>query len=404
MSDQSPNAIKELENAFQAFNQLSDHLSSSYQALEDRIHSLNQELASARSERLEQLQEKERLANRLSQLLTALPAGVIVIDGAGRIQESNRAAVDLLAEPLQGELWRDIIQRAFDGDQGQDARLKDGRLVNITTCPLGEEPGQIVLLMDVTEHRALQDALERHKRLSAMGEVAAKLAHQVRTPLASAILYGSQLNRERLPEADRSQYVGKLMGRLRHLEHVVEDMLTFTRGGAGGQECMVLSDLLDELYQGVEAQLQQADCRLSVDDEAPGYTLQGNRDALQGVLQNLVTNAIQACGAGGRFHLAVRPVAVDQGLPAVDLLFSDNGPGIPADVRERIFEPFFTTRSQGTGLGLAVVQAVIQAHGGTVWLESEPGAGTTFGLRLPSEPAQPHAEPSEFVELKRSAV
>ena len=112
--DEISKAKQELENAFSVFNQLSDHLSSSYQALEERISALNEELAAARSERLRQLAEKERLANRLSQLLAALPAGVVVLDGSGVVQECNRAAVDLLDEPLKGELWRDIINRAFD--------------------------------------------------------------------------------------------------------------------------------------------------------------------------------------------------------------------------------------------------------------------------------------------------
>lgn len=409
LQDESNSAARELETAFLAFNQLSEQLSTSYRALEARITSLNLELAAARSERLEQLAQKEILANRLSQLLGALPAGVVVIDGAGTVQECNRAAVELLGEPLFGEVWRDIITRAFAPgvSAGQEAALRDGRLVSIQTCPLGAEPGQIILLIDVTETRVLQATLERHKRLSAMGEMAAKLAHQVRTPLASALLYASHLLRPRLTDTDRERFADKVMARLRHLEQVVNDMLSFARGGTLSKERIAVSALVHELQQAMEPQLAQALCTLEITNEARQAFLQGNREALLGALQNLASNSIQACGQGGKLRLLARPVRVHRGLPSVDLIFSDNGPGMPSDVKEHVFEPFFTTRPQGTGLGLAIVQAVVQAHGGTIWLESTQGSGATFVLRLPAHhdtAVCDDAIRTDTEQLKRSAL
>ena len=145
------------------------------------------------------------------------------------------------------------------------------------------------------------------------------------------------------------------------------------------QESIALAPLLNELQQALEPQLQASGCRFTLDACVGDAALLGNREALAGALLNLVTNAIQACGTGGEIRLAA--ACVHDGN--IEIRVSDNGPGIPAELQERIFEPFFTTRADGTGLGLAVVQAVTQAHGGTAWVESQPGQGTTFGLRLP---------------------
>lgn len=378
-------ATQELESAFSVFNDFADRLSSSYRVLEERIARLNEELADARIERLAQLAEREKLANRLSHLLAALPAAVVVIDVKGVIQECNPAAVDLLKEPLQGQLWRDVIERAFKPNiqGGQEAALRDGRIVSISTCPLGNEPGQIILLVDVTETRALQHSVERYKRLSELGEMSAKLAHQIRTPLSSAVLYTAQLSKSGMREPDRTRFAEKALAQLRHMEHVVEDMLAFTRGGGSGQTSVSIVDLFDDVRQAMEPVAEAQACKLHVQQLFPEISLFVNRDAVRGVFQNLISNAFQVCGPGGQVVFGCREVDEHPGLPAVDIVVSDNGPGIPPELVDRIFEPFFTTRTQGTGLGLAVARAVVQTHGGSLWVESSDEHGTTFVARLP---------------------
>ena len=374
-----------LEIAFNKFNVHAEHLSATFQDLNLQIQHLTAELSEERNKRQAQLAEKERYARRLSELLSALPAGIVVLDMRGRIEESNPVAVELLDEPLDGELWRDIIQRAFEpGSQaGQEARLKDGRTVSISTCPRGDEPGQIILLMDVTETRLLQQALSRHQRLSAMGEMSAKLAHQIRTPLASALLYTSNMTKSKLKVAERNKFISKTLSRLQHLENVVEDMLSFSRVGELGHEIISLSDLLDELNQAMETHLETADCQLTTNELNLNIFLNANRDALLGVLQNLITNAIQACDRRGELNLSVKLSDQTHGIASVDIGLSDNGPGISADIIEEIFEPFFTTRSNGTGLGLAVAKAVVENHDGSIWVESSSEKGTKFIIRLP---------------------
>jgi two-component system sensor histidine kinase FlrB len=323
--------------------------------------------------------ERERLANRFGHLLAALPAGVVVINGDGIVQEVNAAAQALLGEPLLGRAWGEVIARAFApraGD-GCEISLRDGRRVSVATQALTPEPGQIVLLTDMTATRELQERAARHERLSAMGEMAAGLAHQIRTPLASALLYVSHLSNPRISDQDRTRVVERIRERLRHLEHLVSDTLLFARGGASVTEPLAVADLVAGLRQASEAPLKEHGCSLTIDDHAPG-ALHGNREALLGALLNLAMNAMQACGPGGRLMLQA-----ERHADWLRLVFSDNGPGITAAAAARLFEPFFTTRADGNGLGLAVVQAVVRAHHGDIELQSQPGESARFVIRLP---------------------
>ena len=372
-------SAKELEEAFSTFNRLSEQLSSTYHDLEERVDELNEELAVAHSEKLEHYKEKERLAERLDSLLSALPAGVVVMDGSGRIAEANPAAIELLGEPLSGELWRDVIARAFEPNAGNgvDLQLRSGRLVSLSTCPLGSEPGQILMINDVTEGRVLQEKMNQHKRLTAMGEMVASLAHQIRTPLSSAMLYLSHL-RQPLEEAKRIKFTDKVSASIKHLEKLVSDMLIFARGEMGGGEAVPVSELIDALVHNLDVELDNTHTELVLEDDAGDTLVRCNRDILASAILNLASNAIQAMGSGGT--LTVRTLVEG---PWLDIIVEDTGPGIDTETQARIFEPFYTTRANGTGLGLAVVQAVAKAHQGELWLQSTPGKGSQFGIRLP---------------------
>ena len=162
----------ELKKAFEAFNAMSEQLSKSYQVLESRVSTLTDELDTVSAKRLDELAEKEQLASRLESLLNVLPGGVIVLDKRGVITQANPAAYDMLGEPLEGELWRDVIKRSFRPreDDGHEVSTQDGRRYSIATRSLAED-GQIILLTDNTETRQLQDELSRHERLSALGKM-----------------------------------------------------------------------------------------------------------------------------------------------------------------------------------------------------------------------------------------
>ncbi|HQR96931.1 MAG TPA: PAS domain-containing protein, partial [Thiotrichales bacterium] len=187
--------LQELEEAFALFNATSEQLAQSYHALQHQVVELTQELAQARSERLLQLAEKERVADRLARLLTLLPAAVLVLDQMGKITEVNATAQQWLSVPLQGQYWQQVLSSVgVRSEVAGDWLLPDQRILNVSETPLDKALGKIVLLMDVTEQRTLASQLSQHQRLRSMGEMAASLAHQIRTPLAAALLYASQLS------------------------------------------------------------------------------------------------------------------------------------------------------------------------------------------------------------------
>lgn len=375
-----------LAEAFAAFNKLSEDLAKSYRELELRVEQLSEELAAARSERLVQLAEKERLANRLGQLLEALPGAVVVTGADGVVQEANPAALEFMGTPLLGERWIDVASERFVGgvaDRGE-VRLTDGRRLSLTARALGSEPGEILLLQDVTEARTLQEQLDRHRRLAAMGEMVAGLAHQIRTPLSSVLLYLSHLERKRLDDQQRERVVGRIRGRVLHLEGMVGDMLQFARGETAELVPCRLGTLVAEFEELVAVSLAEHRADLQVGWEDGGLReamVPCQRAPLSGALLNLATNALRAGGQDVRLWLQVWRPAPD----FIALSLEDSGPGVEAEIAERIFEPFFTTDTQGTGLGLPVVRAVMEAHGGDVALESASRlGGARFTLRLPA--------------------
>ncbi len=225
---------------------------------------------------------------------------------------------------------------------------------------------------------AMHERLRRKQRLAVMGEMAAGLAHQLRTPLATALLYTAHLSNSALDERERRGFAEKALERLRHLECLIRDMLLFAKGETAEWETVAVSSLLAELTQVIEPQLSLRGLHFMVNDKSAGASLRADRKALSGALVSLLENAMQASPDGGRVTLECARTG-----SAVVLTVTDDGRGIEAELQERLFEPFFTTRAEGTGLGLAMVRGLAQSMGGSVQVKSAPGAGSEFVLRLP---------------------
>ncbi|TDV48273.1 PAS/PAC sensor signal transduction histidine kinase [Pseudomonas graminis] len=374
-----------LEQAFALFSQMSTQLTDSYGLLEARVTELKGELAVVSAQRMQELAEKERLANRLQHLLDLLPGGVIVIDGTGMVREANPAALDLLGEPLIGMLWRNVIARCFAPreDDGHEISLKDGRRLSIATRSLDAEPGQLVLLNDLTETRHLQSQLARHERLSSLGRMVASLAHQIRTPLSAAMIYASHLAEQALNVETQQRFAGRLKERLHELEHQVRDMLVFARGELPLTDRVTPAALVAALESAAQTHVRDVAVRWQCD--SPTGELLCNRDTLVGALLNLIENAVQASAGQSDGRRLIKIHAYSRGT-TLRLCISDSGSGIEPAALARIGEPFFTTKTTGTGLGLAVVTAVARAHQGRVEFRSRPGRGTCAIVSLPLIP------------------
>jgi len=316
---------------------------------------------------------------RLRGLLDALPGGIVVLDGDGLVSDINTTGREWFGE-LTAQPWYAVVARLFEptADGSGEVSMKNGQQLAVTTCPMAGEAGQILLFQDVTQSRLQQQYRSRASRLQAMGETAARLAHQIRTPLATAILYLSHLDTE--SEHGR-QIAEKIRERLRHLESLIEDMLVFARGGSQVTEKLRVADLLDRAIDNQLSLYQQQGVRLMPVAVRQDLYIRANRDALVGAMNNLLENALQVLSEA-KTEAGVVEVKAEPQQHEVCITVRDNGPGVDEAERACIFEPFYTTRSQGTGLGLAVVQLVVRAHQGSVQaLPVKDGA--CFELRLP---------------------
>ena len=380
------------EQSVVVFDELSQRLAGAYAQLEQRVAALGAELAEARRERQRERQQKQHLADQLGVLLEILPAAVVLVDARDRVDRFNPAAEKLFPRLAWGRRWAEIFAESVSGEPAPgDWSLHDGRRVSIIQQPLNDR-GRVLVIIDVTEQRRLQAHAERQDRLAAMGQMAAQLAHQVRTPLSTCLLYAGQLNRPALDETMRGRFGAKLLEGLRHTENLVREMLAFSRGDCFSLAPTRVGDLLETAVAALGPRLGRLSARLQVDaGDVAGRVFAGNLDALAGALCNLVDNALDHGGEGVRVSLR-GALAGDGGLL---LAVDDDGPGIAPGVRERIFDPFFTTRERGTGLGLAVVQAVVLRHGGSLRLASSALGGACFELQLPLLPAVETAQTDE---------
>ncbi|MBI4696187.1 MAG: PAS domain-containing sensor histidine kinase [Gammaproteobacteria bacterium] len=379
MGQQRQEQSAELCAAFAEFEAVSGKLTEFYASLEQRVAELTAELHESRAELQRELQAKDLLATRLESLLTALPGGIVVIDGAGRVQDFNPAAANLLDGLDRGTPWIEIVATSFAPrwDDGHDVSLKDGRRVSVATQSLHGEPGQILLITDVTETRRLQELLNHHRRLSAKTEMAASLAHQIRTPLSVAMLQVSNLSRATANPELRRRCTVKALDAMRQLERLVEDMLTFARGGTLEMSELEVGPVLEGLIAELAAAMPDSDFEVAL-GPVPPVRIRGNRSALHSIMLNLVNNGRAAAQGKGHLEISVRELG-----DYIQLRFADDGPGVPAADRENVFEPFFTTRRSGTGLGLSVARAVARAHGGELAIEPDYQDGACFVLSLP---------------------
>jgi len=368
---QNENLLK----AFNDFNLLSDSLVNSFDQLNEAVSTYSQKITENN-----EIQEQNDMSQQLRALLDAIPGAVIVINTQGRVVDVNASATELMGRPLRNELWRDVVNRVFltELDQGE-LRTADGRQFSISTRPLGYQPGQILLLSDVTQTRQLQRAAQQNLHLMTMGKMIASLAHQIRTPLSSSMLYLSQIVDGNLDNDKSQRFTAKALARIKHIESMINDMLVFAHGGQFHMSDFAINDLLSELNDQLQPHFKQCFAQFSMDITDKTLLINGNKDALLGALANLCMNAIDSAEDILKINIVAKPDRKG------DLFISirDNGCGMDTDTLKHLFDPFFTTKMDGTGLGLAVVKSVIESHQGSIKVASEPGIGSCFEIHLP---------------------
>jgi signal transduction histidine kinase len=237
-----------------------------------------------------------------------------------------------------------------------------------------------VITAQVEELAAARARLAQQEKLAALGQLATAIAHEVRNPLAVIRSAAQGLAETERPDGAAIRHATTfVIAEIDRLTSVVTALLAFARPRRLAARVVAVDELFDRALLLAREDLDAKRVRVTR-DAAIVPALAADPDLLCQVLLGLLANAVEAVPVGGEVGLAAR--TTDARTVEIDV--TDSGPGVPAEVRGRVFEPFFTTRARGTGLGLAVAQQIVEAHGGTIAVGDRPGGGARFTLRIPT--------------------
>ena len=395
--DAAPRPASSSESAFAA---------ASVQAVIRRLREQERELDRLHRELKARASETERLTEAVTR---QMPTGLLLVNAQGLINICNPAAEQTLGlGALQYRRYSEVLGADSVLTRLLETCLRQGntfqreeiehrtasgetRHIGLTISPITREPskvaGALCLLSDLSELTALQRTLRLKESLAALGEMSAGIAHEFKNALATISAH-AQLIQQEEPSAEVGDYAAKILLEVRTLTHVVTEFLRFARPleAASGTAAM------DTLVERVVAEARQSHPRVDFRSEGDFPAIPGDESLLRQAMLNLLRNAAEAVSQFRREsslagHVLLRGERVENaGRPALRLIVSDDGPGIPPADLEKLFLPFYTTKPDGTGLGLAVVQKIAVQHGGSAEARNLPGGGAAFTLTLPASP------------------
>jgi two-component system, NtrC family, sensor kinase len=355
--------------------------------------------------------ELERLKIYTENIIESINVAVLALDLAGNVTSCNRAFEELYharrdqvrGTPIDALLARDVVDSIQNATGSRSWDLKstanifklflenrrgERLIVNLSVIPLLDSmdlnSGCLIVMDDITTKVRLEDQLMQVEKLSSIGLLAAGIAHEVNTPITGISSY-TQMLLKQTPETDsRKPILEKIEKQTFRAAEIVNGLLNFARLNGSEFADLNLNQLIRESLSLLDHQLRQGHVRVdqNLDETIP--PVYGNGGKLQQVFINLFLNARDAMSSGGA--LKVR-TSMNDTMVVIDV--HDTGAGISEENIKKIYDPFFTTKStgKGTGLGLAVTYGIIQEHGGRIFVESQPGQGTHFRLKLPTRHA-----------------
>lgn len=366
--------------------------------LAESVHSMGRRLEAERR----RSQRAEALADHV---LRSIGAGMIALDGAGIVLHANPAALKILelpsdeeavgrsiesVLPLETNNWGLLLSRARSrpvnrledrvAERGEDLGLSLGPLTDDT----GKQAGFVISFQTLSEVREAAERRRLQERMAAVGEMAARMAHEIRNPLASISGAAQVLAGQKESNARSRQLLDIVVRESRRLSQVLQDFLQFAKPGEGQPSTVEIVPLVQDCLELMRASSELEDGHVVELDIPSDLTVVGIEGLLRQVVWNLLRNAIQAMPGNGT--LLIRGTRDPDG--SVELQFLDSGPGVPAEILDRAFEPFVTGRPEGTGLGLAVVYAAVMQHGGTVEIRRRENVGSEVMVHLPARPAE----------------
>jgi two-component system sensor histidine kinase PilS (NtrC family) len=379
--------------SFLALAYLASHLTES-------LRRTGQELEQRRDD-LEQL----RAFN--DKIIESINSGLLTTDAEGRITFANRAAAEITGHAIAALPGRGILsllgqeepflqriraalvekQRYRFEIDWRDARGKDlflGFTVSILKERDGTPVGMIYIFQDLTEIRALEEEVALKKRMAALGEMAAGVAHELRNPLASISGSVQVLRRDLRPQGEAGDLMEIVVKESRRLDGIIRDFLLFAKPGRFHPEEADLGVLLRETVTLLEnSEERRSDHQVRFEPGPGPVRARVDVDRMKQVFWNLAKNALRAMPEGGTLSVRARPA----GRGDAEVIFSDTGVGMSDDEVAANFQPFHGSFRGGTGLGLAIVYRLVAEHGGRIRVRSRRGSGTEIAIRLPAQAA-----------------
>lgn len=304
--------------------------------------------------------------------LESIPAGVVFINAEGVIDSYNKQAQELLDLHEENRNWSMVLKANVKqiANDGHYIVLLSGKSIVFKTQSLPNGKGQLVLLVDETDIYQSNHLAMKIQNLDSIEKLSASLAHQLRTPLSTAILYASSMS----DEANRERMLKPLM----LIKQQIDDVLMVCKGQEKLIELINIKDEISKLIEDYRQLHVGIHLQFSLSENIINTTILGHKASLVGALMNIIDNAIQA-----NAHLSPIVITLDKQDQYLCIVIKDFGKGIKQENIERVKKPFYTTKQNGTGLGLAIAQSIIQAHQGKLEIESVADQFTAVSLYLP---------------------
>jgi two-component system sensor histidine kinase PilS (NtrC family) len=359
--------------------------------------------------------ELSRLRFETSEILEQMHSGLLTVDSEKRIVYFNRAAGDILGfNPgdvrgghilnVFGKGYKEFRRRLSTAMDLKRAEERSEIIIDHPqkgTIPLGlslsiieddeeKSRGIIAIFQDLTEAKKLEERIRATDRLAAIGQLAAGIAHEIRNPLTSISGSVEVLKDELNPEGDNLRLMQLILKESSRLSTILTDFLNFARIDRRSTDKCDLGVVIPDIMKLATGNNKINDSvEIMHNLHQPSIMVAGSEDQIKQILWNLILNSAQAMGRkGGVIWISTADHGSDEGVQMIMLVVSDDGPGIPAGIRDKIFDPFFSTKQDGTGLGLPIVVRIVDWLEGKIDLESSAETGTRFTIYLPGEPVK----------------